>query len=392
VTLPDIATTKARIKVEAVGNVFFDLNDADLTIQASPRLTNSGPVTAQYSDTPAVTINASDPDTPGPALSAVATGLPAGLSLVPSGTSDQDARPGLRTWTVAGNTTSAPGDYPVSVAVTDDTGIVSTTALTIRITPEDAEATYTGDALIFARDNAPVLLRATIRDGSVLPRATDTTPGDIRTATVSFVAGTQTLCTGTVGLLGTPTTDASASCTATLPLGVRTVSVVVGGNYTATAAGQISVTRSQDRLAIAAATLTETHSSGAFPADPGSRTAIALLVGHTRIGSTTTGLATATFQSGGRNYQIVSTTIDSFGTSTTHPTALNLRTRATLLDVTNPFHPSTVATSLTLRITATQPNSLGITLFQDNRLLFSSNWTGATTAETPATTGALLIL
>jgi hypothetical protein len=37
VTLPNTSTTQARIKVEAVGNVFFDLNDADLTITAPTR-------------------------------------------------------------------------------------------------------------------------------------------------------------------------------------------------------------------------------------------------------------------------------------------------------------------------------------------------------------------
>ena len=35
VPVANVATAKARLKVEAVGNVFFDLNDADFAIQAS---------------------------------------------------------------------------------------------------------------------------------------------------------------------------------------------------------------------------------------------------------------------------------------------------------------------------------------------------------------------
>lgn len=36
VTLPKVAAQRARIKVEAIGNIFFDLNDADFTIRAAP--------------------------------------------------------------------------------------------------------------------------------------------------------------------------------------------------------------------------------------------------------------------------------------------------------------------------------------------------------------------
>ena len=32
VRLPRVRTEKGRIRIEAVGNVFFDLNDADLTV------------------------------------------------------------------------------------------------------------------------------------------------------------------------------------------------------------------------------------------------------------------------------------------------------------------------------------------------------------------------
>ena len=45
VALPNISTTTARIKVEAVGNYFFDINDADFTIEPAvptPRRPSSG--------------------------------------------------------------------------------------------------------------------------------------------------------------------------------------------------------------------------------------------------------------------------------------------------------------------------------------------------------------
>ncbi|HEU5474253.1 MAG TPA: M12 family metallo-peptidase [Actinophytocola sp.] len=400
VTLPDVATTKGRIKVEAVGNVFFDLSDADLTIQASPRVSNdapSGTATVQYSDalSPALTIGASDPDSAGTTLSAVATGLPAGLELVLAATSGDDARPGLRTWTVAGTTTAPPGDYPVTVAVTDDVGIVGSTAFLIRVTPENAEATYTGDSLTEARDSGTVLLRATVRDSSVLPGATDTTPGDIRTATVSFVAAGRTLCTAPIGLLGTPTTDASASCTATLPQGVHQVSPLITGNYTATTTSPVEIFRPHNSIVIAGTTLTASQSSGAFPADPGTRIDTTLLISHTRSHNTTTGLATAQFQSAGHRYQLLATDFATFGAKPTNRQLhLNLRATAKLLDITNPHRPTVVATNLTLHLSATDTthDTLALTLYQGARLILSTNWTGATTTQLPLTTGNILII
>lgn len=45
VTLPAVATTKARIKVEAVDNVFFDVSNADFTIKVAGDLNGDGAVT-----------------------------------------------------------------------------------------------------------------------------------------------------------------------------------------------------------------------------------------------------------------------------------------------------------------------------------------------------------
>ena len=373
-TVPDIATTKGRIKIEAVGNVFFDLNDADITVHAAPQVTSDAPngASVQYSDALSpVKITATDPDTAGSALTAVATGLPAGLSLT-AGTS-----PG--TWTVAGTTTSAPGDFQVKVSVTDDTGVVGTTAFTIKVKPEDAQVTYTGDELV---QGDSVLLRATVRDGSVL--GGDTTPGDIRTGTVTFSTGGKTLCTAQVGLLGTADTDASGACSAKLAPGVREVTAVAGGNYTGTAKARVETTRSQNRLVDGAGSLTATKSAGAYPATAGSKVDFALLVAHNR--STTNGLAVVSFQSGGKRYQIRGTEFDSFGAKTSG--RLDLRGKVALYDLNDPFHA--IATGLSLRVTATGGKT-GFTLLEGDKLLFSSEWTGATTQEIPLTKGKINI-
>ena len=44
-----MALTKARVKVEAVGNVFFDVSDADLTSVEAPTLPVGGTVPATLS-------------------------------------------------------------------------------------------------------------------------------------------------------------------------------------------------------------------------------------------------------------------------------------------------------------------------------------------------------
>ena len=75
VNLPNDGTTTARIKVEAVGNVFFDISETNFTIQAVPVVTTFDR-SLQYSDGlgGAVVASATDEDSEGSTLSAVATG------------------------------------------------------------------------------------------------------------------------------------------------------------------------------------------------------------------------------------------------------------------------------------------------------------------------------
>jgi hypothetical protein len=43
VLLPNVGTVHARVKVEAVGNVFFDVSNDDFVVLALPTVTSSAP-------------------------------------------------------------------------------------------------------------------------------------------------------------------------------------------------------------------------------------------------------------------------------------------------------------------------------------------------------------
>lgn len=399
VTIPNVPTAHGRIKIEAVGNVFFDLNDADFAIQAAPEVGNDAPggsATVQYSDalSPTVTITATDADSAGSALTATASGLPAGLSLAPGSPSDHTA-----TWTVAGNTTAVPGSYPVSVAVTDDTGITRSTAFTVVVSTEDAEAAYTGDMLAFTSsgDTATVNLRATVRDSSAVPGSTDTAPGNVANATVTFKEAGTTLCTAPVGLVGAATTVGSANCGVTLPVGSHTITAEVGSYYTGDTSALVEVAKPDGSFLTGGGFLEPTRSAGAYPADPGSKALFAFSAKVSPNGKTVSGNVDVVFESGGRTYAIDSTALDSLGVTSGNPPKADLRGTATLLDITNPLHPTTVGSGWTLQLTATdrgatgRTDTLGITLWNGNTLVFSSDWSGNRTQELNLAGGNLVI-
>lgn len=124
VTWPDVATKHGRIKVEAIGNVFFAVNRADITVQpsmtakvsaSSTTLTVGQAVDAAH----AVKVNASTVAGEGSTLTATATDLPAGLQLRESATSAAGTRPGTRTWALVGTPAGPPREHQVKVRVSD---------------------------------------------------------------------------------------------------------------------------------------------------------------------------------------------------------------------------------------------------------------------------------
>jgi hypothetical protein len=202
---------------------------------------------------------------------------------------------------------------------------------------------------------------------------------------LSFASGGQTLCTATLGELGTAASDASGSCTASLPVGVHDVTATVGGNYTGSVTSKVEVVKAQNRVVVGGGSLVAAKSAGAYLADKGSTAELSLALAHVK---STSGATLVTFQSGGKRYQIRSTKVESFGAKTVGLlSTLDYRGKAELVDVTDHWRPKTVATGLTLRITSKAElfgkDAAAITLLSGEKLLLSSEWTGARTADLP---------
>ena len=83
------------------------------------------------------------------------------------------------------------------------------------------------------------------------------------------------------------------------------------------------------------------------------------------------------------------------------PTCIGLadiRWTASLVDVTKPWRPMTVGSDLALQVTVTDKgdrhgsgDSIGITLWNGNALLFSSKWNGSATLEQLLRSGGITV-
>jgi hypothetical protein len=123
------------------------------------------------------------------------------------------------------------------------------------------------------------------------------------------------------------------------------------------------------------------------------------------------GHADILFTAGGRTYQIKNTAIESLGIalkngggglcagppSSTCSGLADLRSKANLIDITDPLNPIFLGRNLTLQITMTDKgepgssDSIGVTLWGGPKLLFSSEWTGSSTDEKTIEGGNIVV-
>jgi hypothetical protein len=419
VTLPYDGSAHARVKIEALGNIYFDISNADFTIHATPTVTNDAPggvANVQYSDPmPPVTVSATDPDSLGSDLTATAAGLPAGAVLTSALVSGPTDDPGTHTWTVGGTITAAPGTYPVTVTVADETGATASTSFDVVVAHEDdIEIGYEGDEITFLpakKHFEKVLLRATIQE-------TDASIGDVRNATITFMEGTDTLCGPLpVSLQNGNTGNGVASCTVILGEGFHDVDIVVGGYYTGAEDQVVEVAEPDDTHISAAGETVMTNSAGIYRATNNTRMGFGLSVKYRdgkhdwRKKEDLSGHVDIVFKSGGKTYLAKSDDFDSLGVDFEKPGGgwcngptsskcyglADIRMEARLVDVTKWWKTSTVARHLSLRVTLTDrgshgsKDSIGVTLWQGSKLLFSSKWNGTETVEQTLKSGKVYV-
>ncbi len=142
ITIPNtanVATTQGRIKVEAVGNIFFDVSDANLTITSTntaPTLAITGSVTVQRGTptaTTATVATVSDTNTP---ITASISNAPADstiTAIISGGNVNVSARADSSLVTTLTSRT-----YPVTLTVTDSLGSTTSGTFNFIVQPNPA--------------------------------------------------------------------------------------------------------------------------------------------------------------------------------------------------------------------------------------------------------------
>jgi uncharacterized protein len=340
------------------------------------------------------------------------TGLPTGLSFT-ANSCDQNTC----SWTLHGNPLVGPGTYLIRFTVNNAWGNESSfTDITIRVTQEDAYATYIGS--IFVATTSAASSTATVPLAATIVDIDDGYRGDITNASVTFVnrQSGEVLCSAPVGLVNQADTSVgTAACTWQADLGSSDsltvhVGVMVNGYYIGESPvedGLITISRAlTGNFITGGGFLLLTNSIGQLPGDFESINSFGFDVKYNKSGRNLQGNFTSLLVSEGRVYQIKSNVLSSLvvnpapcaNATLESPCFAVFTGKANIRDITNPDNPLDVDGNATLMVSITDygepgsSDSIAITLFNKNGgLYFSSHWTADGPVEQSLGRGNLVV-
>lgn len=323
---------------------------------------------------------------------------------------------------------SAPGEYPITISA----GTLSTVNYyfssvdgVYTIAPEDARVDYTGPGLVAtanaASGIATITLRTTVQDISATSVAADDIyPGDIRKAKVRFlnggavITGTDTDANGWITPVLVNNSDLKTGVIVlnwTVNIGAETdkeyiISTEVTSFYTRSDDNDntlITVYKpTGDFITGGGYIINPDNTAGTYAGDPGRKTHFGFNVKYNKSGKNLQGniniLLRRTISGVVHTFLVKSNSMTSLGVNINNAAAKTavFVSKVTMKDLTNPLSGYSKG-GLTLQINMTdrgepgKSDAIAMSVYDGSMLLFSSNWTGTSTAETVLSGGNLLV-
>ncbi len=155
VTIPQIATVQGRIKVEGIGNIFFDISDANFTITSTnnaPTLNITGSITvARGTPTATIatvgTVNDADSD----AMTVSVSDLPYRANITPTLVGNNIQLSALVDCGLT--TTLTTRTYPITITVVDSNGARASSTVNLIVTPNPSPTLGTYPNISVARNS-----------------------------------------------------------------------------------------------------------------------------------------------------------------------------------------------------------------------------------------------